>query len=68
MLAEDILRCAPLSIEASKQLMLQSLDETSFEQAMRRRYEAADRMLTSDDAREGPRAFAEKRPPTWKGR
>jgi crotonobetainyl-CoA hydratase len=25
-------------------------------------------MLASDDAREGPRAFAEKRPPVWRGR
>ena len=66
-LAEDILKCAPLSIEASKQVMLQSLDEPNFEHAMRRRYEAADRMLESQDAREGPRAFAEKRKPNWSG-
>lgn len=26
------------------------------------------RIAASDDAREGPRAFAEKRPPSWKGR
>jgi crotonobetainyl-CoA hydratase len=66
-LAQDILKCAPLSIEASKQVMLQSLDEPNFEHAMRRRYEAADRMLESKDAREGPRAFAEKRKPNWSG-
>ena len=66
-LAQDILKCAPLSIEASKQVMLQSLDEPNFEHAMRRRYAAADRMLESEDAREGPRAFAEKRKPNWSG-
>jgi enoyl-CoA hydratase/carnithine racemase len=66
-LANDILACAPLSIEASKQVMVQSLDEANFEQAMRRRYQAADRMLISEDAREGPRAFAEKRKPRWQG-
>jgi len=66
-LASDILKCAPLSIEASKQVMLQSLDEQTFEHAMRRRYGAADRMLASNDAREGPRAFAEKRKPNWTG-
>jgi enoyl-CoA hydratase/carnithine racemase len=67
-LANDILACAPLSIEASKQVMMQSLDEPNFEHAMRRRYPAADRMLTSEDAREGPHAFAEKRKPRWQGR
>jgi len=67
-LAEDILKCAPLSIEASKQVMLQSLDEANFEHSMRRRYAAAERMLASEDAREGPSAFAEKRKPTWQGR
>ena len=28
--------------------------------------EAYDRLLLSKDAREGPRAFAEKRDPVWK--
>jgi hypothetical protein len=26
------------------------------------------RMHASEDAKEGPRAFAEKRPPVWRGR
>jgi crotonobetainyl-CoA hydratase len=27
-----------------------------------------EQMLVSDDAQEGPRSFAEKRPPRWSGR
>jgi enoyl-CoA hydratase/carnithine racemase len=67
-LAHELLACAPLALQASKQVMLQSLEEPDFAKAMTRRYEAAERMLASDDAREGPRAFAEKRKPMWKGR
>jgi enoyl-CoA hydratase/carnithine racemase len=67
-IANDLLACAPLSVQASKQVMLQSLDEPDLASAMRRRYSAAERMLASDDAIEGPKAFAEKRKPVWKAR
>jgi enoyl-CoA hydratase/carnithine racemase len=67
-LARDLLACAPLSLEASKQVMHLSLAEPDLPAAMRRRYPAAERMLASEDAREGPRAFAEKRKPRWLGR
>ena len=67
-LARDLLACAPLALEASKQVMLQSVAEPDLEAAMRKRYPAAERMLASEDAREGPRAFAEKRKPVWRGR
>ena len=67
-LAEMILAGAPLAIEASKQVMLQSLAIPDLEAAVRARYPAAERMLASEDAREGSRAFVEKRAPRWQGR
>jgi enoyl-CoA hydratase/carnithine racemase len=67
-LAQDLLACAPLSLEASKQAMLQGLAEPDLAAAIRARYPAAERMLASEDAREGQRAFIEKRKPRWRGR
>jgi crotonobetainyl-CoA hydratase len=67
-IAAMLLRCAPLALQASKQVMLQSGRHADLEGAMNARYEAADRMLASDDAIEGPAAFAAKRAPVWRGR
>ncbi len=67
-LCDDILAGAPLAIEASKQVMLQSLEKPSLAAAIDARYPAAEKMLASWDAQEGQRAFAEKRKPVWKGR
>jgi len=66
-LADDILACAPLAIQASKQVMLRSLAQADLASTMHEDYPLAQRMLASDDAREGPKAFAEKRPPKWTG-
>jgi enoyl-CoA hydratase/carnithine racemase len=66
-LAEAIIEGAPLAIEASKQVMLQSLAMPDLAAALRARYPAAERMLASADAREGQQAFVEKRKPRWKG-
>ncbi len=65
--AEQILECAPLSVRASKQAALAGL-ETGLQQAVVGQYEQLRRMLKSEDFIEGPRAFAEKRKPEWKGR
>jgi len=67
-LAEEILACAPLAVQASKQVMLQSRDIPKMGDSMTTVYDAAEKMLASQDAIEGPLAFAEKRKPRWTGR
>jgi enoyl-CoA hydratase/carnithine racemase len=66
--ADEIVACAPLSVRASKQVAMASLDGGSIGDLMGRRYEQVYEMLKSEDFVEGPRAFAEKRPPVWKGK
>lgn len=67
-LSGELLEMAPLALEASKQVMLQSLTYPDLATAMNAEYPAAKRMLASEDAVEGQRAFMEKRKPEWKGR
>jgi len=66
---EQILRCAPLAIRASKQTVMRGLDEPSLAESLRRQhtYPSYSAWRDAEDTREGPRAFAEKRPPRWRG-
>ena len=66
-LIDDILLGAPLSIRATKQSATRGLDHP-LREAFYGQYPAVVSMMASEDAREGPKAFAEKRSPTWKGR
>jgi crotonobetainyl-CoA hydratase len=68
--ADLIAECSPMSVRASKQAVLKGLDETTLEAAIKNqgRYEAVAALFRSEDFVEGPRAFAERRPPQWKGR
>ena len=67
--ANEILECSPMSIRATKQVVMRSLDVPALETAMHNLdYPAYVDMTCGDDAIEGPLAFAEKRKPAWKGR
>jgi enoyl-CoA hydratase/carnithine racemase len=62
--ASTILECSPLAVQATKQAAMRGLGRPVLE-AMREPYPAVRRLFESEDAREGPRAFAEKRKPRW---
>jgi enoyl-CoA hydratase/carnithine racemase len=68
--ATQILELGPMSVRASKQAVYRGLGEASVREALanQRNYSAVAAMFRSDDFVEGPRAFAEKRKPQWKGR
>jgi len=65
-----IAECSPMSVRASKQAVLQGLDEPTLAAAIegQNRYEAVAALYRSADFVEGPKAFAERRPPRWQGR
>lgn len=66
-LAQEILEGAPLSVRAARETVMLSTEmgRSAALQAARAVHEHAYR---SEDAQEGPRAFAEKRKPAWRGR
>ncbi len=66
--ARQICECSPLSVRASKDVVYRSLDTAALKDSIGVRYDSVAAMLASEDFIEGPKAFAEKRKPNWKGR
>ena len=68
--AQDMMTVSPVSLRASKEIVRKGLAEASVEDAYAKqgKYPAVRALFRSEDVREGPLAFAQKRSPQWKGR
>ena len=66
-MAQQIAENAPLAVQTFKELAYRGLN-MSIQEISTLGYQMYDQLLTTEDSNEGPRAFAEKRKPVWKGR
>jgi enoyl-CoA hydratase len=58
---------APLAVQATKESVLRGL-ALSLDDAYDLEQKISTKVFQTDDAKEGPKAFAEKRKPNWQGR
>jgi enoyl-CoA hydratase/carnithine racemase len=66
-IAGEICKSAPLAVQHIKQAALRGLD-LPLAEGLKLEAELYGSLQRTEDAREGARAFAEKRPPRWHGR
>jgi enoyl-CoA hydratase/carnithine racemase len=66
-IATEICKSAPLAVQRIKQAALRGLD-LSLADGLKLERELYKWLQGTEDAREGALAFAEKRPPQWKGK
>ena len=66
-LAARILKGAPMAVTFIKEAVTKGI-ELPLEQGLRLEADLSAVIATTEDSKEGPRAFAEKRAPVWKGR
>ena len=66
-MARRITANAPLAVQATKESVMRGLF-LDYEGALKLESELSTQIFQSEDAKEGPKAFAEKRKPVWQGR
>ena len=66
-MAASFLKGAPLALRYIKEAIYKG-SEMTLEQGLRFEADLQSMVMQTEDAKEGPRAFVEKRPPNWKGR
>ena len=66
-MAQSFLKGAPLALRYIKEAIYRG-GELTLEQGLRYEADLQSMLMQTEDAREGPRAFVEKRPANWKGK
>jgi enoyl-CoA hydratase len=66
-MAHSFLKGAPLALRYIKEAIYKGLD-MPFDQGLRYESDLQSMVMQTEDAKEGPKAFVEKRPANWKGR
>ena len=66
-MAQSFLKGAPLALRYIKEAIYKG-SEMTLEQGLRYESDLQSMLMQTEDAKEGPRAFVEKRPAEWKGR